>query len=833
MKKILIHGIFLCTFFNLVIITNQVFAGEHLTEKSKNAVIASDGKALLPIIISPKATPEVRKSAEDLARYLGRMSGGKFAIKTGDGKTGIAVGTIKNFPEIPFKPHFDAMHPGERQGYEIKSHAKGIYIIGATPQAVDYAIYDLLRRLGYRHYFPMKKWEIIPLKNQLELSAHIREIPDYYTRRIWPGYGYWRVFRASAAQWNRANSAKGYHMNTGHAYDRIIRRNKAAFKAHPEYYGLLKGERKSSKFCISNPGLRKLVSDYAINAFQTKKTTDSISMDPSDGGNWCECAACVKLGTPSDRALFLANTVAEAVNKKYSEKRVGMYAYNQHSPPPSINVHPNVVINIATGFIRGGYSLDELISGWSKKKATIGIREYYDVYIWTYNAPGKAKGGNLNYLKNSITDFYRKGARYMTSEAGDNWGPNGLGYYLAQRMLWNIQNSRKIDALTKDFIQNCFGPAAGTMKKFYNLLDGSNQQALCANLLGRMYRLLAQARKEASEKPAIISRLDDLVIYTRYCELLMVYLQNTRKPEVLENLLRFTARSKDSRMVHSHAAFRRLNKKLPKKTKPIDWKKSKPFTPEEINKFVTNGIAANKLLDFTPVGFDNELLPVMTFMKQSVSGKRTARRRGVVTYYTWADKNPQPIKLSVTGGMIKHYRDRGNVKIKLYKLGGASDTGTKESLIQTDASVPPDGKLRSVTLVPKQSGLHKIVISDGNDMTLVGWEKGTPITFRSDGTRQPKISGSFYFYVPKGTTKLGFYCNMGRGYIVSPDGKRMFKFKRTSGFRSLGIPAGMDGKVWKLQRISGQIGLMTVPPFLAVEPAGLLLPEDVVKKDNL
>ena len=54
----------------------------------------------------------------------------------------------------------------------------------------------------------------------------------------------------------------------------------------------------------------------------------SISMEPSDGGGWCECDACARLGSITDRALTLANAVAEAVTAKYPGKLVGMYAYN-------------------------------------------------------------------------------------------------------------------------------------------------------------------------------------------------------------------------------------------------------------------------------------------------------------------------------------------------------------------------------------------------------------------------------------------------------------------------------------------------------------------------
>src|SRR5690606_30485565 len=133
-------------------------------------------------------------------------------------------------------------------------------------------------------------------------------------------------------------------LNTGHAYDNIIRRNKAVFDAHPEYYGLYKGERNSSKICIGNPEVRALVVQYALNFFADNPGADSVSVDPSDGGKWCECDLCAALGTVSDRALTLANEVSAALEASHPGKYVAMYAYNQHAPPPTITARPRVII---------------------------------------------------------------------------------------------------------------------------------------------------------------------------------------------------------------------------------------------------------------------------------------------------------------------------------------------------------------------------------------------------------------------------------------------------------------------------------------------------------
>src|SRR5436853_121143 len=70
--------------------------------------LADNGKALLPVVVAEKATPETKASAAKLADFLGRIAGTKFAVETGDGSRGIAVGLAADFPlakhDVRFKP---------------------------------------------------------------------------------------------------------------------------------------------------------------------------------------------------------------------------------------------------------------------------------------------------------------------------------------------------------------------------------------------------------------------------------------------------------------------------------------------------------------------------------------------------------------------------------------------------------------------------------------------------------------------------------------------------------------------------------------------------------
>lgn len=60
--------------------------------------LAANGKALAPIIVSPKANASVRHSAEQLRDMLQRITGAPFTVETGGGSTGLAVGLLGDFP---------------------------------------------------------------------------------------------------------------------------------------------------------------------------------------------------------------------------------------------------------------------------------------------------------------------------------------------------------------------------------------------------------------------------------------------------------------------------------------------------------------------------------------------------------------------------------------------------------------------------------------------------------------------------------------------------------------------------------------------------------------
>ena len=639
-------------------------------------------------------------------------------------------------------------------------------------------------------------------------------------------------------------------INSGHAYGGIVSGDKAAFQAHPEYLALVGGVRTGPKLCISNPGLRRIAVENALRQFEKHPDADSISMDPSDGGGWCECEECAKLGSVSDQALFLANEVAGAVNVKYPGKLVGMYAYNYHSSPPNIWVHPQVIISVATAFIKGGMTLDELISGWAAKGARLGIREYYSVNTWDRDIPAAARGGNLAYLRRTIPDFHAKGAQFMSAESSDNWGPNGLGYYLAARMLWDVREAGHADELVEDFLTRAFGPAKEPMREFYRQIDGSEPHLVASDQLGRMFRSLEKARALA-DAPEVRARLDDLVLYARYVDLFHIYSQSkdAARQAAYEAVIRHAYRMRKTMLVHVKALYRDLSGRDKSVNTPADatwnvpegknpWKSSEPFKPEELQSYIAEGMDRNPLteLAFQPVEFSENLVSAAPLHLPETAPGDFGAGRGVQTFYTRIEEAPTMIDLQITGGRIAHYRDRGNVRIELRKQGGVSETGERDTLAAEDRSTPPDGQEHAVKLPVKEPGLYKLTIDDNKDSTLVKLPPPLPWTIKSSQAEPMSAFYSdlwmLYFYVPKGTKVIGLFGGE-QGELRDSSGHPVFWLNgREPNFYSVPVPNGEDGKLWHVRYGRGAVRLLTVPPYFARSARELLLPADVVKKDQ-
>lgn len=111
-------------------------------------------------------------------------------------------------------------------------------------------------------------------------------------------------FRIREEDWTRRNRFGGEFVLDGHAGEDFNLRHKEELIAHPEYLAEVGGKREwslTAKHDASNPGVVKLWVEDRLNAYRDKRKTArgaawsfAVSVDPADGGGFCEYAECRK-----------------------------------------------------------------------------------------------------------------------------------------------------------------------------------------------------------------------------------------------------------------------------------------------------------------------------------------------------------------------------------------------------------------------------------------------------------------------------------------------------------------------------------------------------------
>jgi len=822
-----------------------------LEASPNNCILAENGVALQPIIVATNASENILLTARELSEYLGRITGTSFEIRKGDGSSGIVLGTLEQFhaPDLAeslcIRDGFDG-----KEAYSIRSEPDRLLLLGGTDKGASHAVFRLLEILGCRWFFPAKEWEVIPSRPLLKVAVNESDRPTIMSRSIWYGWGY---FDRNAMRcqnefmaWRRHNlMGESLKTSCGHSWGSIIAAHKDVFAAHPEYLALKPDKegnmkRGGSKFCISNPDLRALVVKDRLALLDRNPAADMVSVDPSDGGGHCQCKACLKMGSVSDRVFLLANETAHAVAQVYPEKMVGLYAYSTHTEPPSFALEPNVYVQLTTAFTRGRYSFDELVKLWPKKCQRMGFYDYYSVYQWNWDMPLGGKGANVNALKESILRFAKAGGTSISAESGDNWGVHGRGYYLAAKLMWNPQLDT--EAILDDFYDKAFGPAATSMRHYYERLDPGGHQLLGDNLLAQCYQDVSEATEQAFNHPDVLARLDDIKHYLHYVHLRWMLNRagsdKKLKKELTLAILTHVYRTRYTYMNHWEAMrqfwtpraakeFDEPSWSFKNRTLPHPWTVETPVTRKEIDRTFQEGKEYfGKAIKMDQVMFSSDLIPVQ--FQSSISRPSAHRYQHGLRYalYSFAGED---IELTVTPGTIAWYRNRPDAK---YVLRNDDDR------VVFEGSMVLDGERHALKFNVQHPGLYTFEFNDSGAGWKIEVAAGKPCTIllrRNRGFMHAGHMPRVFFYVPKGTESIQYYWKGSAPHdIYYPDDK-LVRIEPKSGVNVLiPVPKGFDGRLWSFGRLCpGHLWFFNIPNVIATSPDSLLLPRELLKSDGL
>ncbi len=855
MPRSLILAIAICSFAGISASADEVF-------------VLRGGKSELPIILDERGctAAEVRtlRSAGDwLGECLKRASGATLEVGSKvDRKPAIVLARSQQWEELA---RAAGVSTDRYDDYAIitRSDQRRVYVLGHSAAAIQFGVADLLRRWGFRWFAPSPRWHVVPKFKNLSVDLTVAESPQLIDRRIWYAYGMngdTKPLLKDYERWAIANrlTLRGL-TRTGHSYGHIIGRNKQAFESRPELSALLTdGTRDQTsvpnarKFCFSNPDLIELVANDRWRLLETNRRanphTFMVSVDPSDGQGTCHCEQCRALGTTTDRVFHLANETAKRLREKDPSAWVGLYAYSSHRLPPTINVEPNVYVQVAMAFNRTQYSLPELVDRWSKKVKAVGLREYYGVEAWDWGLPGRARGGQVAYHRKWIPFYADRNLNGVNAETNANWGAQALGLYVAAQLLWNPRAN--VNAHVDDFVEALFPGVESHMRSFYTKLEAAPQ--LRPSTLLPLFQNLKNAASQTRDA-RVLARINDLKAYLVYVVKFREFdLTKNRKQthgdeyyHSLKALMNYSWRIRHRDVVHTYALARRLCNAAPLKdnrpefslaTKgrvPV-WQDGEALTDSEVDDRFDQAIRGLQADGDPTVNFSryfekvslpgNDAGPTQLHAGQPEANSRAAKSRfrsGLRGYLTVAGK--ETVKFSITPTAKP-------VTVTVFMR----DKILFEKEIRRD-SESPDAAYDVRVELPRAFE-YRVQVSGNFEITV---PPETPLIFEASVNHPAWISysGPHYFYVPKGTRELVFDAGPRLSIDIPSVGRRDFApADRADGksYISVPVPEGTDGQVWHTaSQTRGQVMLMNVPPLFSFHRSTTFVPRELSESEGL
>ncbi len=457
--------------------------------------LATDKKALCPVVIAPDATEQERYAAKELAHYLSLMSSAPFEVEYApyDGAQ-IAVGKAADaFVEKDCGLGED--------GFRIDTLDHAIAVQGGK-RGVIYGVYELLEAMGCRFFTP--DCEKVPCIVELEaprIQTRQKPVLEYREHNYHRMYRDFPCFAVKSRLNGNGTPIKekfGGHLTYTwfvHTFEKLVPTTVWG-KTHPEYFAMYDGKRcikdgGRTQLCLTNPDVLKIAIDSARKALRENPGTRIISISQNDHPYGCECDACravdLEEGSPAGTLLRFVNAVAEALEPEFPDVIFDTLAYNYTRPVP-VKTKPrhNVCVRLCSiecCFAHSFETCDQdrsvLLPDGSRSSFIKDLRSwggYHDrLYIWDYTtcfAHYPAPYPNWRVLQQNMQAFVRNHVKGVFEQAcGAAKGGvdlNELRAYIISKLLWNADCDVKKHI--EEFTDYYYGAAGRYIQEYIDAL---------------------------------------------------------------------------------------------------------------------------------------------------------------------------------------------------------------------------------------------------------------------------------------------------------------------------------------------------------------------------
>jgi len=452
------------------------------------------------ILVDESAIPSERYAAEELQALLKQSHGIDLSIITSSTPSPncIFVGTGKALSSSPVAIGIDDL--GE-EGLRIRITPENIAIAGGHPRGTLYGVYEFAERyLGVRFltfdhtHFPVPPVEEIRCEDYTFQPVFSFRWPYYQENSAHPEFAARLRVNTVTDQEKLAGKTKQSLIN--HSLMRLLPPEKYG-KDHPEYFALVDGERKlemgggGPEVCVTNPAVIETVAENVITELTAHPDQQNFSVSQNDNDAYCRCPNCEAVnqaeGTPMGSHLAFVNAVAERVEKKFPDVKIGTLAYwYTRKPPRTIQPRKNIQIQLCSIECCTLHPLNDPNCPKNKQfhEEMMKWKEICnDIWIWNYNTnfsrydlpfPNlRSIGPNVRFFsENNVKGvFMQANGNGMAGEMSD------LRNYVIARCLWNPE----LDgwSLVEEFCRLHYGKAADAVLEYLVFLhDNAEKRSL-------------------------------------------------------------------------------------------------------------------------------------------------------------------------------------------------------------------------------------------------------------------------------------------------------------------------------------------------------------------
>lgn len=450
--------------------------------------LARNGASPFVLVLSADASPSEKRGAAEIQSHLKQMCGAELPIVTDQQPMparAIFVGRSRHTDALGIA--FDASLDPE--GFILRTAGGHVAIVGSRIRGTMYGCTAFLEKLGVRWLTP--KVTVIPKTPTITVPPlDERQTPAFEYRETY----FTEAFNKDWAARIRNNGATAaLDASTGgkityhpfvHSFDKLI--PPALFQTNPDYFPLIKGQRTGGyvQRCLSNPQVLKLAIEAVRSWIKERPGAMIYSVSQNDCYRYCECANCKAIadrygGVQSGLYLWFVNQIAEAIEKEHPDKLIDTLAYQfTEDAPTGIVPRKNVRVRLCPIAVCEAHPYEKCshpktVAFVKNLRAWAAITD--TLYIWHYNI------NFHNYLMpfpdfeqfpDSIRLYKRSGVKGIFFEgaygAGGGSSDAELRSYVMAKLLWDP--SLDANALVNEWMAGVYGPAAGPMRKWFDLL---------------------------------------------------------------------------------------------------------------------------------------------------------------------------------------------------------------------------------------------------------------------------------------------------------------------------------------------------------------------------